>query len=215
MVADADEAHPDCPFVEDVVVAIGDTRVLCNPGAESRRGERAGVRAALRGPLIAMPDDLFLDGGDVLQMAGKVFVGRSTRTSSSAIAWLARVADRDVIEVPMGGPHLHLKTAATPVDDRTLLCADDGVRDRVGAILRASIPDLDVLVVPQGEAAAANVLQLPDGALLVAGGFPGTVSLLMDRGRVVRTVDIDPFARAEAGLTCLSVLLREPAQESR
>jgi dimethylargininase len=216
VVADADEAHPDCPFVEDLLLEVGATRVLCNPGAPSRRGEREGVLRALAEvagpPPVTMPDHLQLDGGDVLQLSGRVFVGRSTRTGSAAIDWLRDVVDAEVIEVPLDGPRLHLKTAGTALDDRTVLVADEDVADSIGALLRESVPGLEIVVVPGGEGAAANVLRLPDGALLVAGGFPATAALLEGRAYAVRTVDIEPFARAEAGLTCLSVLLREPQE---
>lgn len=35
----ADEAFPDCVFVEDAAVVWGDTALITRPGAESRRGE--------------------------------------------------------------------------------------------------------------------------------------------------------------------------------
>lgn len=35
----ADEALPDCVFVEDAAVVCGDTALITRPGAESRRGE--------------------------------------------------------------------------------------------------------------------------------------------------------------------------------
>lgn len=40
----ADEAHPDCPFVEDTVVYARGTAVTLRPGHESRRGEVDAVR---------------------------------------------------------------------------------------------------------------------------------------------------------------------------
>ncbi len=199
---DAHEDHPDCPFVEDVLIEVGDVRVLCNPGAPSRRGERAAVGE--RFEVVVMPDDLRLDGGDVLQVAGRVFVGTSSRTHPAAVSWLAGVVDAPVVPVDMGEGTLHLKTAATPIDDSTVLSAPlPG--------LRAAAPDLAVVDAPDGEEAAANVLRLPDGSLVVTAGAPRTVALLRARGHRVSTLDIEPFARAEAGLTCLSVLLRGDA----
>jgi len=193
-----DEAHPDCPFVEDLLIEVGGRRVLCNPGAPSRRGERAAFAGWFD---VAMPDDLRLDGGDVLQVAGRVFVGTTTRTDPAAVAWLRDLVDVPVIAVDPGPGALHLKTAATPIDDDTVLSAPlPG--------LRAAAPDLEIVDAPPGEGGAANVLRLPDGGLIVAAGAPRTVALLRARGLRVRTLDIEPFTRAEAGLTCLSVLLR-------
>ena len=205
--APADEAHPDCPFVEDLLIEVGGVRIVTHPGAPSRRGERAGILellGGLGGPApILMPDTVHLDGGDVLQVGGVVYVGDSTRTDPEAIRWLAGVVDRPVVRIPLGEGRLHLKTAATAIDDRTLLAGGfaDTLRRATG---------LEVLETPDGEEDAANVLRLPDGSVVVAGGFPGTEDLLRARGLQLRVLDIEPFARAEAGLTCLSVLLTEP-----
>ena len=202
VVAPAAEAHPDCPFVEDVLMEVAGVRILTHPGSPARRGERAGVLDALadvRGSEpIVMPSSVRLDGGDVLQVGGVVYVGNSTRTDAEAVAWL-----RTVVEVPLEGGRLHLKTAATALDDRTLLAG------AFADVLRR-VTGLEVLASPRGEEEAANVLRLPDGTVLVADGFPQTVELLGSRGVPVRVLDIEPFARAEAGLTCLSVLLTEP-----
>src|SRR3954470_23928788 len=46
-VAAADDL-PDCAFVEDTVVMLGDLAVLTRPGAPERRGEVAGAEAAVR-----------------------------------------------------------------------------------------------------------------------------------------------------------------------
>jgi dimethylargininase len=58
---------------------------------------------------------------------------------------------------------------------------------------------------------AANVL-LVDGTVCMHSGFPKSRKLLEHRGYEVRTVDISEFLKAEAGLTCMSLLFRETAQ---
>ena len=209
VVAPAAEAHPDCPFVEDLLMEVAGVRILTHPGSPARRGERAGVLDALAGVRgsepIVMPSSVRLDGGDVLQVGGVLYVGNSTRTDAGAVAWLRTVVESPVVEVPLGGGRLHLKTAATALDDRTLLAG------AFADVLRR-VTGLEVLASPRGEEEAANVLRLPDGTVLVADGFPQTVELLGSRGISARVLDIEPFARAEAGLTCLSVLLTEPEE---
>ncbi len=192
----ADEAHPDCPFVEDVLLDLGGVRVLTATGAPSRRGEREAVAAAVP-DAIAMPDALRLDGGDVLQVGGRVFVGLSTRTDPAAVAWLEGALGRPVERLVVPGA-LHLKTVLSAVDDRTLLAAPGAPRPA----------GFDVLEVPAEDAAAANVLRLPDGSVLAPAGFPATLALLAARGARVRPVGLSEFHKAEAGPTCLSVLLQ-------
>jgi len=190
---DSDAALPDCPFVEDLALDLGEgLRVLCRPGSDARRGERDEVRRALQalGEVVEMPPDLRCDGGDVLQVGERIFVGRSTRTDPAVAEWLAAVSGRAVSLVDLDGV-LHLKTALTALDDRTLLVA----RGRVDTQALAGFE-----LVPADE---PNVLRLPDRLL----AQPETAPLLLERGYRVESVDISELARAEAGLTCLSVLL--------
>jgi len=62
--------------------------------------------------------------------------------------------------------------------------------------------------VPAEEWAAANVL-LVNGMVCLHSGFRKTISLLRQRGIEVRTVDISEFLKAEAGLTCMSLLFQD------
>jgi len=50
---------------------------------------------------------------------------------------------------------------------------------------------------------------LVNGTVCMHNGFRKTASLLQRRGIDVRTVDISEFLKAEAGLTCMSVILRD------
>ncbi len=46
-VVPADEAHPDCVFIEDTAVVVRRVGVVTFPGAETRRGETPPVAEAL------------------------------------------------------------------------------------------------------------------------------------------------------------------------
>ena len=52
---------------------------------------------------------------------------------------------------------------------------------------------------------AANVL-LVNGTVCMHNGFHKTLALLREREIQVRTVDISEFLKAEAGLTCMSII---------
>jgi len=192
---DPDDAFPDCPFVEDLALDLVEgPRILCNPGVASRRGERAIVGRALTelGRVVAMPDELSLDGGDVMLARDRLYVGLSSRTSADAAEWLGEVSGREVVRVEVSDV-LHLKTAVGLLDDDTLLVAPSGV-------------DRDAL---QGfqliEHREPNVLTLPDRVL----ARPTTAPLLRGLGLDVVEVPLPNLGRAEAGLTCLSVLLHQ------
>jgi dimethylargininase len=200
-----DERHPDCPFIEDTAVVIGERALITRPGHPSRRGEVGPVAEALAvyADVSRVPEDARIDGGDVLQAGRTIFVGRSERTDDAGIAALSAFAaplGRAVVPVPVSGV-LHLKSAVTALDDGTLLAAS----------FMAGSPafeGFEVVVAPGEDPEAANVVRLPDGSLLVAAHHPDTAGLLEGRGLPVATVDVSEFAAADGGLTCLSIRLR-------
>ena len=191
MVLPPDSKYPDCVFVEDIALDLGHQRVLTSPGVDSRRNERAAV-AAILGEHVRMPEELRLDGGDVFRVGSRLFVGMSTRTSPDAGEWLGEVSGLEVVPVELHQV-LHLKTAATPLDDQTLLCWPDSIDE--GAFAGLEIIHTD----------GPNVLRLPDRVLVRSG--TQTAGIVRSRGHQVVELDISEFTLAEASLTCMSVLL--------
>jgi len=200
-----DELHPDSPFIEDTAVVVGNRALATRPGHPSRRGEVAPVAAALERyvEVQGITAEARIDGGDVLQMGSDIFVGRSTRTDEAGIAALRRFAEpqgRRVIPVEVHSV-LHLKSAVTALDRRTVLAAP-------GAIDLDPFASCDIVPVPGDDPEAANVVRLPDGSVLVAAHHEDTARLVARRGIRTSTVDVSEFAAADGGLTCLSIRLR-------
>ncbi len=195
----ADEDHPDSPFVEDTAVIHGGVAVISRPGASSRRGETAAVAAALARHLdvTALGGPGTLDGGDVLVVGDRVYVGRSSRTDAAGAAALAGALGVDVTTVPVAGV-LHLKSAVTALDDGTLLGA-------ARAFPAGAFAGLRWLEVPPGESAASNVVAVGGGKVLVPAGHQATVALLAAAGYEPVPVAAGEFAKADGGLTCLSL----------
>ncbi|XP_013080460.2 N(G),N(G)-dimethylarginine dimethylaminohydrolase 1-like isoform X1 [Biomphalaria glabrata] len=81
-----DENYPDCCFVDDTAVVIGNTALIARPGHSSRQGEVGEIRKVLKGDLkmnvveIQNPKAT-LDGGDVLFTGKEIFVGVGKRTN--------------------------------------------------------------------------------------------------------------------------------------
>jgi len=105
-----------------------------------------------------------------------------------------------VIPVQVGRV-LHLKSGMSALDETTLLWHPDACDPAV-------LDGLEVLEVAGDDPEAANVVQLADGRILVADGHQKTASLVSRHGYPVVTVDISEFARADGGLTCLSIRIR-------
>lgn len=197
-----DEAHPDACFVQDTAVIYGTLAVIARPGAESRRGETAAVARALAGHwrLAEIRTPATLDGGDVLIIGTRVFVGLSERTNRGGLAQLRDHLELEgaavqALEVAEG---LHLLSGCTYLGRGVLLATEAWAAEPAFA-------GLDVVLVPPEEEAAANALGLGDHVVLPA-GYPRTTALVHDRGFEVLAVDLSEFAKADAGATCLSLV---------
>lgn len=199
----ANLAHPDCAFVEDTAIVLDEAAILTPMGTPARRDEPAGIEPELRKyrEIVRIEPPAALEGGDVLRVDRTLFVGSSGRTNSAGIAALSAAAGRfgyRVIPVPVRGC-LHLKTAATALPDDTLLVNP--------AWLDAdAFPGLERLAVPPEEPWAANVLRIGT-AVIASAAHPRTIGLIRGRGFAVHPVDLSEFAKAEGGVTCLSILV--------
>ena len=201
----ADERHPDCVFVEDAAVVMGPVAVIARSGAASRRGEIGPVAQALssRFSLAAINAPGTLDGGDVMQIGSRLFVGRSTRTNDDGIAQLAAIADRvgvTITEVEVRDA-LHLKSVVLPLDGKTVLVTPDSVDETALDGLR---------VIYEAERHRSSALPLRNGRVLVIDGAPETADRLTQAGYDVDLIDVSELQAADGGLTCLSILFEEP-----
>ena len=190
-----DADHPDCVFIEDTAVVLPELAVITRPGAESRRGETRVVAEELakHRPLVHLEAPATLDGGDVLILDDRIFVGLSERTNEAGIAQLRLHARREVIPVRVDGC-LHLKTAITRVANDALL------------VNRAWIdvaPFAGWKLIDVEEPFAANALRIGE-TLIYPDSFPKTLAKL--EGFDVRTVPMGELAKAEGGVTCCSLI---------
>lgn len=194
---------PDSVFVEDVAIVLDEVAIITRPGAESRRPEREAVAAVLSEyrPLQSIAAPGTLDGGDVLRLGRTLYVGLSTRTNEDGARQLARHIEPfgyGVELIQMAGC-LHLKSAATAIDADHVLCNPDWIDPR--AFHRVEIIEID-----RSEPHAANVLRLGH-TILCAASHERTAAGLRGRGYRVCTVDVSELAKAEAGVTCCSLII--------
>jgi dimethylargininase len=197
-VAPADDC-PDAVFVEDPVVVHGNTAVLARSGAPARRGEVAGVEAALADHTIRRIEAPgTLDGGDVLKVGATIYVGRGARTNDDGIRQLAaHLPAARIVPVPVTRA-LHLKSAVTALPDGTVIGHPPLVDDP------SVFPSF--LAVP--EEPGAHVVLLGGDRVLMAASAPATATMFAGMGLTPVVVDISEFEKLEGCVTCLSVRLR-------
>ena len=195
---------PDSVFVEDPVVVLDRHAVLARVGAESRRVEVASIAPALEDfELVRMTAPATLDGGDVLRMGDRLFVGISDRTNRAGFEVLATIARAEGIEaiaIELGGG-LHLKSFCSGLGDAVVGCFD--------CIDRAAFGDIETIDAP--EPAGANLLDL-GARVLVSAAAPKTAALVGERALIV---NVDEFHKGDGALTCLSIRLTLPRRTGR
>ncbi|HEV8631502.1 MAG TPA: arginine deiminase family protein [Thermoanaerobaculia bacterium] len=205
----AEPEMPDAVFVEDTAVVVDELAVITRPGAPSRRAETASVEAALarHRPVARISAPATLDGGDVLRVGRRLFVGESARSDAGGIGQLRALLAPHGYEVTGVALRdcLHLKTAVTSVGDDLLLVNPAWVDT-------ASFAGLGLLTVDPAEPFAANALLVPGaggaaGTVVLAAAFRRTRDRLAERGLAVRTVEVKEIAKAEGGVTCCSILV--------
>lgn len=198
--------HADSVFVEDTAIILGEHAVITRPGADSRRAEADSTASALAERFtvhrIARGT---IDGGDVLRIGRTLYVGQSRRTDCAGAVALANIVATLGFEVApvLLDACLHLKTAAT-------YAGYDEAGRQVVVLNRnwvdpATFADVEIVATSPREPFAANVLRIGD-RLIVAAGQPETTDFLRACGYGVDEVDVGELKKAEAGLTCMSLI---------
>ena len=201
----SDEAFPDCCFVEDAAVVVGSHALRTRSGHPSRRGEGEDLVPLLGEHVRVHPvlAPATIDGGDVLVVGRRVFVGLSSRTNRQGTEALAAIAEPQgfVVEPVPVLTVLHLKSGLSALDDSAVIW-------HPRACVRTDLVGVRVIEVGGDDPEAANVVRLADGRILVANHHPQTKELIVESGFSTVAVGVSEIARADGGLTCMSIRLR-------
>jgi dimethylargininase len=201
VVLDALSGYPDAYFVEDTAVVTPDVAIITNPGAEARRGEAEAIEPILaryrRTVRIRAPGTV--DGGDVLMVGARFFIGISDRTNAEGAEQLGRILEQyghtwTAVPVASG---LHLKSSVNYVGQRTLI-----VTQAFAAL--DEFRGYGKIVLDRAEAYAANTLLIND-CLITPQGFPGTRKKLEATGLEIVQLDVSEARKMDGGLTCMSL----------
>src|SRR6266481_5008433 len=198
-------AEPDLPdsmFVEDPALVLDELAVILSLGTETRRREAPSLAQALaqfrKLEYVSLPGTL--EGGDILRIGRKLFVGLTRRSNAEGLRQLAVILaphNYEVIAVPVTGC-LHLKSAVTLLGRDTLL-AHRAWFDPT------PFSAYDWIDVDPSEPHAANALALGNTIIFPA-SFPRTRVRIEAAGFHVTPLDISELQKAESGLTCSSLI---------
>jgi len=203
---------PDAVFVEDAAIVVDEVAVIPIMGAASRRPETeslARVLSAYR-QLHFMQPPATLDGGDVMRIGRRFFVGASKRTNAEGITQLRAFLspfDYSVTAVEVRRC-LHLKSGCSYIGRNAILVN----RDMVDV---TPLTEFELIDVPPSEPYASNALVIEamnegmnEPVVIVPLAFPQTIALLEARGFIVKALDVSEFQKAEGGVTCKSIIFK-------
>jgi dimethylargininase len=213
---------PDATFVSDSLVALAavvpdrqPVVVVARPAVASRRLEVDSLLAAAVACLPAdtqvlrVEDPGTLEGGDVIVYGDRIAIGVSGRTNVLGARTLADAA-RWLGYRPFLCPvtdRLHLATAVTAVEANTLIGTAAGFASLDAAGTDAApAGEIRRLLLPDDELSGANVLALGGHAFLDSRN-PTAARLLRELGMPVHELELDEFALADGGPTCLVNIL--------
>ncbi len=200
---DEERDLPDSVFVEDTAFILPEVAVITRPGADSRKPETESIIRALSShrPLVHVTAPATVDGGDVLVLGKNIYIGMSTRSTQESIIQLQGLLDNygyKVIGVELTDC-LHLKTAITRVNDKTLLINKNWVDPALFA-------GYDLIEVNPSEPFAANCLPVKN-VVIYPTAFPKTQEKLAQKGFKIVNVNLDELAKAEGAVTCCSLII--------
>ena len=199
---DTTEPLPDSVFIEDIAVVLDELAIMARPGAQPRRSETGAIAQWLSNvrPLASIESPGTLDGGDVLVVGRRIFVGASDRTNGAGAAQLRDLVSHwgySVETVPVSGC-LHLKSAVTTVSEDALLI-------NAAWVPADKFAKYTLIDVAPDESSGANAIAV-GGRVIYPAAFPRTRERLEKHGLTVRTVEMDELAKAEGAATCCSLI---------
>jgi len=199
---EGDNTLPDSCFVEDAAVVFREKAIVCNMKIKSRVKEVVEVGKVLEKlkETYYIKPPATIDGGDVLKIEDKVFVGLSTRTNLHVIHQLRKIMENSNLEIVPVKVHnvVHLKSACTYLGNNYVIFSK-GHFD--ADILR----DYKKILVPRGEEYTADCLAI-NGTILMSQGYPTTKKLIEKEGFFVKELEVSEFRKGEGALTCLSII---------
>jgi dimethylargininase len=199
-------AEPDLPdsvFVEDAAFILPEVAVITRPGADTRKPETESIARTLKPyrELVYVTEPATVDGGDVLVLDKDIYIGISTRSNQAAVDQLNELLGKYGYHVHGVELHdcLHLKSAVTRVDAKTLLVNRKWVDIE-------NFDGYDIVDIDPSEPFAANCLPV-NGEIIYPTSFPATRARLETKGFKIKVVQVDELAKAEGAVTCCSLIV--------
>ena len=198
IVLEADERYPDGCFVEDTAIVTEEVAIISRPGDPKRLGEEESILQTIsklkKTERITAPGSL--DGGDILRVDKKFYIGITKRTNTEGANQLAKFLSKHgytAIHVPIEDI-LHLKTGIAYLGDDNVI----GIDELAGIAKRKKM-----IMFEPSEEYSANCLRVNDN-LLIPKGFPKSKSQIVNLGYNIIELEMSEFRKMDGGGVNLS-----------
>jgi len=217
---EADESLPDCVFVEDPVVVVGNRAMLTTLGHPSRRKEKEEMKKVLMKingmeifEMSKLNKEANLDGGDVLYTGTEMFIGLSARTNLAAVEVMQSCFKQLKVHPIPVKDGLHLKSCMTLAGPNSILCStiNEGTRSIIEEVKKRATENYNFIEV-SCDPKRANVVYLEtnDGSVLLHTKMTAENDIkALDSIKVDKKIMMDnsELGKVDGCLTCCSVLL--------
>jgi len=201
IILEKDTDFPDSTFVEDTAVVNEKCAVITRPGDTRRRGEEAKIKEALskyrNTERIKEPGTV--DGGDVLRIEDKYYIGLSQRTNRQGGDQLSEILKKygyDSVFIKVTNM-LHLKSGVNYLDKGVIL-----IRQEIASL--SCFKTFHKITVSPQESYAANCIFV-NSSVLIPSGFPDTYKKIKSEGFNIRALNMSEFEKMDGGVSCLSI----------
>ena len=194
--------YPDAPFVEDTTVVFDHVALACPNKENSRLGEGVSIHKEIKNyrTIKTLPHHVTLDGGDVLNTEGKIFVGISSRTNLEAVNELTKFTKKPVVPVKVLSG-LHLKTSVSYLGGNILVLDPSSVDT-------TPLHGFKWIETSKSNRCSANCLAIGE-TVLISKRSNEIANEIHQEGFKTLQLDISEFEKADGGLTCLSIILKQ------
>lgn len=201
IILEKDPDFPDSAFVEDTAVVNEKGAVITRPGDTRRRGEEKKIEKVLSKyrdiERIKKPGTV--DGGDVLRIQNKYFIGLSQRTNKQGGEQLSEILKKNGYDsefIPVKNM-LHLKSGVNHLDMGVII-----IRKEISN--HTCFKNFHRITVNPQESYAANCIFV-NGLVLMPAGFPDTHRKIKSFGFSTTLIQMSEFEKMDGGVSCLSI----------
>lgn len=209
------EGVPDQIMTRDIGVVIGDTLVVSHMAKASRQKEWQGLKPILDDTdsdhILFAPDEVIIEGGDVIVDGSRIFIGLSQRTNPAGVAFIRdNFPQYEIVPVPLKGVKegedvLHLDCAFVPVGENGALIYPQGFRE-MPAVIRDEYQWIEVTREEQ-QKLGTNVLSVSPNTVVSRASAKRINGRLRQLGLTVHELHYDEVTKTGGSFRCSTLPL--------